>query len=125
MYKMQKIVNASLKMGQEVSSAERVEEEDLETTVEKQPQKVTCPHCMTTVATYRCKMILDDMSEILKYKDLVLFWDTQLRARKGTYIVIYIGCETCMTDAAKPSFTHFQGGWDDAFFVEDSYEMAK
>ncbi len=111
-------------MGQEVSSAERLEEEDLETTVEKQPKKVMCPHCMTTVATYRCKQRMDNMSDILKYKDLVPFWDNQLRAQKGMYIVVYMGCETCMTEEAKPSFTHFQEGWDDAFFVEDTYEMA-
>ncbi len=112
-------------MGQEVSSAERLEEEDLETTVEKQPKKVMCPHCMVTMATYRCKMMLDDMSGILQYKDLGPIWDTQLRAQKGIYIVVYIACETCMTEQAKPCFTHLEDGWEDAFFVEDTYEMAK
>jgi len=110
------------KMGQDQSI------DDIEFSHEDGEQKtqagpLMCPHCQDKVAKYRCKMIIDDMSKVMRYQELVEYWDTRLREEKGEYILAFVGCESCMSETSKPYFTYITDGWTDGLFIEDEYEL--
>jgi len=92
---------------------------------EKAPSKVICPHCEDTIATYRCKLKLENMAEVYEYSKLLAYWVPGLRTAGGIYIVSYVGCDNCMIDKCKDPFTHIPDGWLDDLFIEDTYEDAK
>jgi len=102
-----------------------VPSEDADSEEEKAPSKVMCPHCEDSIATYRCKLKLENMAEVYKYSKLLAYWVPDLRTVGGIYIVSYVGCDKCMIDKWKDPFTHVPGGWLDDLFVEDTYEDAR
>lgn len=92
---------------------------------EQTPKKVMCPHCEETIATYRCKLELEDMAQVYEHSKLLAYWVPGIRSVKGVYIVSYVGCDKCMLDKCRRPFTHVPGGWIDELFVDETYEDAK
>jgi len=87
-------------------------------------ERVLCEDC-DVPATYRCKIKVDDLSEVRDYPDLMDYWVPQTRNVRGKYIVSYVGCQNCVTDKVKDIFTHKPEGWMETICMEDDYEDAK
>lgn len=93
---------------------------------ESEQKLVTCPHCYDTTATYRGRMVLGGMEDLLKYpKSLTKYWDTKLRVEKGNYVLAFVGCDTCISPSSEGHFEHVENGWFDDLFIEDTYKPIK
>lgn len=110
-------------MGQDQSV--EAEYQDTISVKQEKPQKVKCPHCEDQIATYRCKILSENSSTVMKETDLIDFWDMRIREEQGEYIIVYLACNKCIIPEVKPYFTHHKKGWWDKIFVEDTYELIK
>lgn len=111
-------------MGSEESKAERESSEGSS----EEDSLMTCPDCYSgeeeSLATYRCRLELENIGEIHNYPKLLPYWNPPHRIEGGLYHILYVACETCVPVCLESVFTHYPEGWTEKSNEKSMYELA-
>jgi len=117
-------------MGLDESKIERESSEE-ESGESGEVDLVRCPDCYTkgedeekVVATYRCRLALENMGDIHKYPKLLQYWNPPHMTEDGLYHILYVACDNCILEELKDVFTAYPDGWTQTSHEKVMYELA-